>query len=800
MGKVWPLPERFRVRLIFESDWHVGSGTGRRGSFDRLVIRDGDDLPYVPAKTLHGVWRDACERLCRALDDGQVGSWSRLVDQIFGSQPGLGGNNPSGRHQDPARAPIPSAIQIRPARIPEPLRSKLLQSDRRFRQVLTFIKPGVKIDPRSGASQTDFLRFEEVARRGTVLEAECQLRVPSNSAREVASALLVASAMLVERLGGKRRRGAGRCRLEIVDADVAAAIKWLKQNSLAPEWPEAEQETTSVASKVVSASYDGPWVCVPLKLMLEEPLAVSFRTVGNIVESLDFIPGTYLLPHVTRAFKSLGVDVRQAIQSGDLILLPAYPEVDGERGMPVPICLFARKGVSQPLSKENRQSIVNVLIQREPNDGTQRKQLREGYISTQQEHIYKTPMILRTHNTVEDGVQRPTRDTGGVYSYEAVSPTDQGKAVVFRTELRLRQTLVNSLAKVEEKWWTKLNGDVALGRSKKDDYGLARLIAASPEPWTAAPAPRADGLLFVWLVSDALVTNERLRPEPTSQALAKELGRRLGVKLRLRESSNGCLNELIRVRRLDTWHVGWGLPRPTLIALQAGSCMVFQVEGQLDPDKLAEVEARGIGLRTAEGFGQVRFNHPLLTTLPTQWSQAPRESVKSEPPNLPQGGPMDEQTQEFARLLEIELWKQEIRRACMRIAADAGKREELLGWDVKKGMPPMSQLGALRSQLALLQSPGDKQQIIRWLEHLARNNRRREKWPSLEKVKGFIELDDRIWEQIPTEDRPTLTPDAEKLLKQELWPFAVRTFFDACIRAHKRELEGAQSEESVHGT
>ena len=67
----WLLPSGFRVCLEMTSDWHVGSGAGRPGSQTRLVARDADELPYVPAKTLTGLWRDALERLAFGLDEGQ---------------------------------------------------------------------------------------------------------------------------------------------------------------------------------------------------------------------------------------------------------------------------------------------------------------------------------------------------------------------------------------------------------------------------------------------------------------------------------------------------------------------------------------------------------------------------------------------------------------------------------------------------------------------------------------------------------------------------------------------------------
>jgi CRISPR-associated protein Csx10 len=799
MSKHWPLPtdKPFRVRLTMQSDWHVGSGMGRPGNVDRLIARDADNLPFVPAKTLRGIWRDACERLCRGLDDGQLGEWSKLVDRLFGSQPALGQNDPTGRHGDPGTAPLESAVQIRSAVIPAVLREKLARADLRFRQALTFVKPGVKIDRRSGSAETDCLRFEEMGRKGTILEVECRLMV-DDSVREVASALLIASAKLVERLGGKRRRGPGRCCLEILDADTEAAIRWLEANTTPPNWSPIQQHDISSDTRHVALPTD-PWLCVPLVLHLQGPLAVSYRTTGNVVETLDFVPGSYLLPHVTRRLSGLGLDVRSALQSGDACVLPAYPEVDGERGQPVPMAWFAPKGLEKPLQGENRVRVVNRVLQAEPANGTQLKQMRDGYISSQPTKTYKPPITVRTHNTVEDQSQRPTSDVGGVYTYEAIAPSDHGTPVVLRSELRIRKSLADRLG---TNWWNRLLGEIALGRSKKDDYGSVRLEVDTPEVWKSQAKVHGQEL-FVWLVSDTLLRNPRLRPEPTAACLAAELSRLLGITLTPRRSTDGRLDELVRLRRLDTWHIGWGLPRSSLVALQAGSCMVFQAEGAIDTAKLAQLEASGIGERTAEGYGQVRFNHPLLTQEPKHWPVPNRE--QSNPKNRDgskETQKMDETSLKFARLIETECWKQEIRRACLALAADAGQREALLGWVAKgdQGQPPMSQLGGLRGQLAMLRSVSNRPQVIGWLDHLASNSCRKEKWPSIPKVKAFVESDTRIWEIINPSSWPTLTTNAQAELRQELWALAVRTFFDACIRAHKRELEKHQSrEEAAHG-
>ncbi|MGH2769044.1 MAG: RAMP superfamily CRISPR-associated protein, partial [Actinomycetota bacterium] len=117
------------LRLTMESDWHVGAGISRSGQLDRLVVRDHENLPYIPAKTLTGIWRDACERLARALDEGTPGAWARWVEYLFGSQPALAeapltaAASALRSHGEPPR---PAALSVRPARLPEELRHRLL--------------------------------------------------------------------------------------------------------------------------------------------------------------------------------------------------------------------------------------------------------------------------------------------------------------------------------------------------------------------------------------------------------------------------------------------------------------------------------------------------------------------------------------------------------------------------------------------------------------------------------------------------------------------------------------------------
>ena len=599
------LADRFELRLTMLSDWHVGSGLGRPGHVDRLIARDADHLPYVPAKTLTGICRDACERLAYGLDGGNEGRWSQWVTFLFGDQPSRPGET------DPTVHPRPAAIAIRPARLPKTLRQKLSgqsPQQRALRDALTFIKPGVKIDSRSGRALDRHLRFEEMARAGTVLEAECRVAWPAEpTQRAAAQALLVAATCLVDRLGGKRRRGAGRCRLECLGADADSAVAWLASNDPPPEPPAGCSASASTSGTPLAPQVppSDAWFSVPFVLELSEPLAVSARTVGNVMESLDFLPGTFLLPHLTQAFLHAGLDIRPAIARGDLRVLPACVEVNGQPGRPIPLACYARKD-SEPFAETDGSR--NGLLDELPSDGPPFKQCRQGYVGASRNGVlpqYATvPREPRTHNTIAEEEQRPTSAVGGVYTYEAIA------APRLCGEVRMRAYLFDALQRHSD-WRKCLEGPCRLGSSKKDDYGAATLeLVGGPEP-TALAEPPASDQLVVWALSDILLCDQRLRPTPTLEGLKCELERQLGLELIADPKAT-----FLRVRRIESWQVAWGLPRPSLVGIQAGSCASFHFAHSQRPDQntLSRIEAQGIGQRTAEGYGHIRFNDPLLLT------------------------------------------------------------------------------------------------------------------------------------------------------------------------------------------
>ncbi|MEN9224249.1 MAG: RAMP superfamily CRISPR-associated protein [Thermostichus sp. DRC_bins_24] len=795
-------PEAFTLRIKMLSDWHIGTGAGRTGEVDSLVIRDPDGLPYLPAKTLTGIWRDACEKVAYGLDGGTEGSWSDWVNFLFGDQPA--------QAKGPvATAPRPAALGIRSARLPQVLR-EAMQGRPLLQEAITFIKPGVSIDLESGCAREDFLRFEEMVRAGAILEAHCQLDpavwgVLDVEYKAAAQALLWTSTRLFEHLGGKRRRGSGRCEVSIQTpkgvVNIDSIITWLESHSSCPPVPEPGQvnSITFAGNSNLSLDPDEAWIRIPVTLTTETPLIIAKQTIGNIIETLDYIPGSHLVPLVSKRLPHAPW-IHQAIADGLIILTNATPAKAEQKSLPVPFALFGEK-LDGGLEKGKK--VYNRLVEAETEATGQLKSERKGYIIPKNgslpDHITLSTSLY-THNTIDDDVQRPTEDGGGVYSYQAIPPKTELQA-----ELRMPQAMASALKQEDPNWIDRLGAAYSFGRSKKDDYGQVSVrwgqqaTITTPAPLTSDQAPST---LTVWLLSDVLMRDERLRPTTDIKVLARLLGTALGSQLALREAK-GLMSSGTRTHRHESWQSRWGLPRPSLVGLGAGSCFVFEMQDKpIDPQKLRLLEITGIGERRAEGFGQVYFNHPLLMN-PTSKLTRERPEKSSQQPK--KGPLMNSATnKDYARVIEKAAWRTAIQRKVLEIVKTAAGRKQCLG--ISDSEPSLSQLGSLRSvvnRLVAPESDGNVGGVLEWLSHLENvpnRKERKEKWPSdcRNQIRRLVSDANLIWTLLAlNEDKITLTEGGSQSLRRELWAEAVKTLVDGCIRARRRDTESIQASELV---
>lgn len=743
--------------LTFYSDWHVGSGAGIPGSVDRQVLRDEEGFPYVPGKTLTGILRDAAEWIADtrdALDTAKNGNkrWRKALIGLFGEQPESHGGTPGGFASG-------AAVGIGSAALSRDLRNYVqgLQeaSGPDLREALFTVRPGVKIDRGTGRALEDHL-FSTERVRGCTLYAP--VKYPRGPLSEDEEKLLEDAVRAVRRLGGKRRRGGGRCRLDWFNAPDR------KDSGKGPKtsWPEA-----------------GAFVELDFRLTTLQPVVINKVTLGNLVRSEPTIPGVSLLPWFTReALAPLGEEaLRSAVLDGNFSVGNFLPEVEGGLSLPIPLCLAREK---------EGKGMLNRLVSQPEKESVQMKDLRTGYIRVEGEKIQYLPedsrRLLRTHNTVEDEKQRPTERVGGLFTYEAIRPgrTFQGRVRMSRElweKVREKSDILQKLACSE----------LSIGRSRKDEYGAVLLQyvpsdTSSPEGRFWSPKLLEAGgksYLVVYLVSDLLIRGEfqsySLRLEDLRDALSKVLQVELSdvpdsdwtnVEGRsFRQSPlGGTSGHCVRVGRRESWQTRWTLPRPSLSYFQAGSVLLFQVT---TPEAWSEASARalveqGLGDRRAEGYGRVLLNPPFLCGKGSgvEKLETSKEMEQKEP-SLAPDLPKHPEDRELVLSLAETLFRERFRQASRREAYELVKAREKKGRDpVFAGYPQMtwsdapkaSQFGILREFAALIGDAPERsslEPVREWLKLIPQSSGNNEKgsWKDSwrEWVRALVDEPEKVW-------------------------------------------------------
>lgn len=608
----------FPVTVVFHFDWGVSTGVGVAGGADSVVEKDERSFPVVRGTTLAGVLREQAVLAAQALDEGVSGRWHNLCEALFGS------------------AERQRLVVFSDARVPDDERPPV-------HEVVS-----LSIDERTGTARKDFLRvFERVG--ACALEGKATLldTGPGGGSltwgkEQVDSARLLLSlaGLMVKGIGSNRSDGDGDCdvligesttkdpgsRLQEVRSWCKGQVKRLTGNDGAvgasagqPLFPDEEdstpERTPHLAVRRAAASAKHQWCTTTLTISLTTPVVSYEVPMSNEVRSLDFLRGTVVLPWVHRLLRrELPRDegVRDAVVNGKLLVsdaLPVLPAGTGEQacgGLPVPLALATPKKADTdggPLE------VVNRLRSGEP-QGQTYVPLRSGYVFVA-EGAYDHPEIAGELGAPAlQGRQSTAHDP-------STGTAKQSQLFLVRAlpaGLRLQSQVVLS-ADLAQRVGTKLKDrsfDAHMGsRRLSGTYGQVRcefspLSRVSPQEVEAGEAT-------IWFTSDVLARSPRLGPGGGLTDLLDSF-KRAGAPIELAAVDSEHFSLGLRHRRVDSWSASSHQPRPTRMAVKAGS--VMRVKATQDPEitaaRLAQLAVTGVGELTAQGFGRFVVNHPLL--------------------------------------------------------------------------------------------------------------------------------------------------------------------------------------------
>jgi CRISPR-associated protein Csx10 len=654
------------LRLDFTSDWHCGTGRGRHGGVDQTIARDVDGFPFVPAKTVRGLWRDACERAALGLDNGTPAAWSELVRHIFGSAGVVVPENAEGR------------LRVRPARLPAAWRSKIAESEapELFKNSLVTTRYGVKVDA-DGVAADDTLRLTERARGGLGVEAE--FSVASEQLEWAIQLMLSAGAALWHHAGASRRRGAGACRATVEGVPAISDLVARHGNDIATFAMTKRQAMPTRFVDAGPAEAEAKPRVAQLIINTLLPVLATRVVEGNAALGHDFIPGSVILPLVARA---MGDQASAIIRDGALRVSDATAMLDGKRSFPTPKSVMSGdKGRAWRLTNEVCDGLDAC------GDGL--KSISGWAVcGAERWHIGDLPLATTAHASIDDDSQRPL--DAGLYTFQAIPA-----GVRLASEVRID-------APVDDVTWSRVlavAGAQSLGRYRFGDYGQVNIEV---NDLSGRDESSADGELVggfdVWLTSDTYLINEDGIPTPTAAELAVQLSDRLGVHLQADPAS------LTTVVRRESWTRARSLPRETRVCLAGGSVVRLRFDGlPLSAEVVDAALAEGTGALRVEGFGQLRR----LSAVPVVATRVDVDGASlgdSSDVPTPDAEAVNAYWKRYRRLA----WEAEILRRVRVIAADPQVRSRYAGVSTGK-----AQRGTLRKAAHALTR--DKGSVQRWL-------------------------------------------------------------------------------------
>jgi CRISPR/Cas system CMR subunit Cmr4 (Cas7 group RAMP superfamily) len=221
--------------LKFETPFHCGTGI-REGLVDRTIVRDSEGYLYVPGSTFKGVLRERCEQLARLYEQDErmkqlvqsphnakaalqgLGQTVTMVTRIFGSQ-----MVPGRLFFDDARQEEEDKLQYDSPERGGGGKYKGLQVDL-YTQVRLDRPTRTAVQ---GALYTSEFGVRDITFKGSILGwLEC-ITVDSTThacfenidkpqdAPTYSLLLLLAGVCMIERLGGNKSTGKGKCRCEV---------------------------------------------------------------------------------------------------------------------------------------------------------------------------------------------------------------------------------------------------------------------------------------------------------------------------------------------------------------------------------------------------------------------------------------------------------------------------------------------------------------------------------------------------------------------------------------------------------
>ena len=591
--KQWKITARVDTALC------IGDSGSSDTGVDRATVKTSDGKLYIPASTLKGIWRHACEAIAKGRGDFVCESPRAenmceanycIICQIFGS---------------------PRSV------------SKIFISDLNAGTDLaaksTEIRNSVTINRERRVAEDQRLFFTETSLSNAGIEFAGNVTI-DGEVTDNQIELLQAGLKYIHAIGSGKTHGLG----------------WLKltQKELTPETPQNVSITPDRSANFTE---------LIIEVTLMSPMLPGGRKQrGKAIEAVQHIRGGLLRGAVADAWL-LDADSNETDEDFNTLFLSedtgifrnCYP---GRHVLPATAvsCKNFRGFIKADDDNTDTHGIFDTLIERLVAEKTDwiyhpscpycekgRVESQSGFYTKSNGEYEEKKVNTRLLTRVAIDRKRRVSADELLYSLNAIDPlTVKGENIIFYGSARVPSSLVNKVADTLQNDIQRLGGGTSRGlgqvcikveNSDNTDTLAKRICDFNDYLQTVsdlycsllnAEKDAYEGTYFsVTLQSDAILTeNWQSSMTLTAEMLQEMAGCQVDVEL---------IRSFASYDYVSGWNVKWGLPKEIDLVTRVSSVFVFRTPNiETWMPALKTLEKNGIGSRREEGFGQILICDP----------------------------------------------------------------------------------------------------------------------------------------------------------------------------------------------
>lgn len=553
------------IKITLKSDLCVSTGHAFAGVIDTDVCADGNGFPYIPAKRLKGVMRQAADLICTKEE----------INRIFG-EGGISGHN--GFYLGDAMMCDMEEIGREISAIKKTDKHSSLTTQNVLK-LFTAVRAQTKLDE-NGVADENTLRYTRVVNQylpkcisSDQKEVSFEAPIEYDESDQTRLENIV---KVVRHIGMDRNRGLGniRCEMDVQHAEeLVSHEKSLEPSGNSCEKVVIDYTVQNMDQLMLSASKDD---------VTED--YISGQTV------LGALAGAYLR---AKGKKEPDEVFRAIFLSGKSVFSNLYiTDSVGKQYFPAPLFVNmlkkSKKYVCTVKSFDDEEwESSQDSADYDPSDGNQPKKLVGKYISIQDGKI---------------SVLEP--DTDIIYHHSRAEVYDEGrmgedksKGILYSMEVLEKDQLFSGSITVEERYAgiikTLLNAtELRFGKSKSAQYGRCKVVHAEKVdrcPEQSMLEGKGRKVLVVFQ-SDAIIPGKlgyTVRCDEVQDYIAKQLG------LSIPDSAKVYMN----IKTVTGYNAKINLKRSSVPAICAGSALEFETYKDICSDGR-------LGSFVSEGFGQ----------------------------------------------------------------------------------------------------------------------------------------------------------------------------------------------------